>query len=75
MYLKNNIASLLIFNNGRNSSILIEIKNAMFHRYLKWQPLMSFAAQLHVESWNFWCCPLADQAAGFNAYYSLLITF
>lgn len=52
----------------------VEIKNAMFHSYLKWQLLVSFTAQLHVESWKFWCCPLADQSAGLNAYYSLLIT-
>lgn len=52
----------------------VEIKDAMFHSYLKWQLLVSFTAQLHVESWKFWCCPLADQSAGLNAYYSLLST-
>lgn len=25
-----------------------------------------FAAQLHAESWCFWCCPLTDQTAGLN---------
>lgn len=63
-----------IFNNGRNTSIPIEIK--MSFSIAIWNgKLLCFAAQLHVESWYFWCCPLADQATGLNAYCSLLITF